>query len=147
MFRNAHRFVASALFIPISTMAIEMTDYVEPDSFYDEAYITGQFRLNSGNQDQTSFDGTALGYYDLTSSTLPFTWNLRLDGQTDFSRGGSKDASTQRGYKLLASTDGNKYFNNTSQLFGYGSLDLGHRRLFGADEDDDPYVKLGAGIG
>jgi len=147
MFRNAHMFVAIALLIPISTMAIEMTDYVKPDSFYDEAYIAGQFRLNSGNQDQTSFDGTALGYYDLTSSTLPFTWNLRLDGQTDFSRGENEGASTQRGYKLLASTDGNKYFNNTSELFGYGSLDLGHRRLFGADEDDDPYVKLGAGIG
>ncbi len=145
MFRNALMFIV--LFIPISTMAIEMTDYVRPDSFYDEAYITGQFRLSSGNQDQTSFDGTALGYYDLTSSTLPFTWNLRLDGQTDFSRGENEGASTQKGYKLLASTDGNKYFNNTSQLFGYGSLDLGLRRLFGADEDDDPYIKLGGGIG
>ncbi|MEN8219451.1 MAG: hypothetical protein ABFS56_24475 [Pseudomonadota bacterium] len=147
MFRNALMIVAIALFIPISTMAIEITDYRKPDSFYDEAYIAGQFRLNSGNQEQTSFDGTALGYYDLTSSTSPFTWNLRLDGQTNFSRGENKGASTERGYKLLASTNGNKYFNNTGQLFGYGSLDLGHRRLFGADEDDDPYIKLGAGIG
>jgi hypothetical protein len=59
MFRNTLIFAATALVIPVTTMAIEMTDYVSPDSFYDEAYLTGQFRINSGNQDQTSFDGTA----------------------------------------------------------------------------------------
>jgi hypothetical protein len=88
-----------------------------------------------------------LGYYDLTSSTLPFTWNLRLDGQTDFSRAGNKGASTETGYKVLFSTDGNKYFNKNSKLFGFGSLDLGQRRLFGADSDDDPFAKIGAGVG
>jgi hypothetical protein len=147
VFRKPYLLAAPAILMPVCTMAIEITDYIEPDSFYDEAYITGRFNLNSGNQDQTSFDGTALGYYDVTYSTLPFTWNLRLDGNIDFSRGQSDGDSTERGYNLFAESDVNKYFNDTSKLFGYGDLDLGYQRRFGADEDDDPYVKVGAGIG
>jgi hypothetical protein len=32
-------------------------------------------------------------------------------------------------------------------MFGYGSLDAGYRKLLGADDADDPYAKLGAGVG
>ncbi|EIJ43873.1 hypothetical protein BegalDRAFT_3047 [Beggiatoa alba B18LD] len=127
--------------------AIELTDYVTPDSFYQQSYLSGSFNLNSGNQDQTSYNGSFSGSYDMTYSTLPFVWDVAVDGRTDFERGGESDASTDKSYDFFASTTADKYFNDNSLLFGFGSADLGYRRLLGADEADDPYAKLGVGVG
>ncbi len=147
MFKTTHLLAASAIFMPMTTLAPEMTDYLQHETTFDEAYLTGRFNLNDGNQEQTSFNGSMLGYYDITYSTLPLTWNFRIDGSTDFSRGGNDGESTETGYDITASTDAKKYFGNTRGLFVYGSLDLGYRQLFAADQADDPYTKLGTGVG
>ncbi|ALG67999.1 DUF481 domain-containing protein [Beggiatoa leptomitoformis] len=142
------RMTTVALLISSSVAsAIELTDYVSPDSFFQQSYLSGSFNLNSGNQDQTSYNGTFAGSYDMTYSTLPFVWNVAADARTDFSRGKESDASTEKGYDVFASTTADKYFNNNSLLFGFGSADLGYRRLFGSDEADDPFAKLGVGVG
>ena len=137
-----------AMILPITVAAVEMTDYIDPNSFYDEAYVTGQFSLDSGNQDQTSYQGTAFGEYDITYSTLPFTWNIDVDGQMDLSKGKDEGSNTQRGYDFFVAGDASNYFfPQVNQLFGFGSVELGYRRLFGSDEDDDPFLKLGGGLG
>lgn len=146
MVRKVNLFVM-AMMMPISALGIEITDYVDPESFYEEARVDATFNLKSGNQDQTSFNGNASGFYEVNYSTLPFTWSIDLEGNLDLDRGSADEDSTEKGYDFLTSGNFDKYFNNTSDLLGYGSLELGYRRPFGADEDDDPYVKLGAGVG
>jgi hypothetical protein len=142
--------------MPVSVAAIEITDYVDPNSFYDEAYLTGRFSLNSGNQDRTSYDGSASGYYDVTQSTLPFSWNIRGEGNLNFSQSGIKKSTsdddklddTEKYYDFSVASYANKYLTpQTNELFAYGSLDLGYRRQQGLDDDDDPYLKLGGGVG
>jgi hypothetical protein len=133
--------------LPLSVTAIELTDYSDPDSFYDEAKVTANFNLNSGNQDQTSFDANAIGEYDLIYSTLPLTWGMEFDGKLDISRGSADNSSTQKGYDFFWSGDVNKYFNPSNDFLGYGAIDLGYRRSKGAGEADDPYAKLGGGVG
>lgn len=133
--------------VPATALAIELTDYTTVDSFYDEAYVTGRFNLKSGNQDQTSFDGSALGYYDYAYSTLPRVLNFRFDGKLDFKRGSSEGASTEEGYNLLTSTSLDNYFNSNDKLFWFGSGELGYRKSVGVDDADDPYVKVGGGVG
>lgn len=135
-----------AIVMPVSVGAIELTDYTDPESVSEESYLTGRLSLNSGNQDQTSFDGTALGYYETSHSTRPFVWNLKSNGQIDLHRGQNEGDSNQRGYEVGVQSDANRYFHN-SNLLSFGSLDLGQRRLFGNDSDDDPYAKVGVGIG
>ena len=155
MLKIAHLLVILLIVMPMTTIALEMSDYIQPDSTFDEAYFTGRFNLNNGNQEQTSFNGTMLGYYDLTYSTLPFTWNVRMDGVTDFKRGSNATDSTQKSYDLTASTNINKYFGSTRGIFAYSAVDVGYRKLL-ADDNDDPdnnvanepyYAKIGAGMG
>jgi hypothetical protein len=138
---------ASALITPLSVYAIELTDYTTVDSFYQQAFVTGQFNLKSGNQPQTSYNGNLLGNYDVTYSTLPFVWNITSSGALAFNRGQDKDSSTEKGYNLIMHGDADKYFSTDSLLLGYGSFDLGYRKLEGIDDADDPFVKVGGGAG
>jgi hypothetical protein len=133
--------------IPTATLAIELTDYTTVDSFYDEAYVTGRFNLRSGNQDQTSFDGSTFGYYDSVYSTLPRVLSFRFDGALDFKRGSASGDSTEEGYNLLTSGSIDNYFNETDKLFWFGSGKLGYHKDISEDDADDPYAKVGGGIG
>jgi hypothetical protein len=146
MLQKAGFFFIGSL-IPLSATAIELTDYIDPDSFYDDAFVTGQFNLNAGNQDQTSFNANALAEYEATHSTLPFTWNVKFDGNFDVVRGPQEGDSTDKGYDLFFNGNADKYFNPNNNFLGYGSLEMGYRRSKGADEADDPYTKIGAGVG
>jgi hypothetical protein len=139
--------VASALMTPLSVCAIELTDYTTVDSFYQQAFITGQFNLKSGNQPKTSYNGNLLGNYDVTYSTLPFVWGISSSGSLAFDRGQDEGSSTKKGYNLIMHGDADKYFNADSLLFGYGSFDLGYRKLEGKSDADDPFVKVGGGAG
>ncbi len=127
--------------------AVQFTDYVKPDTFYQQSYLEGTFNLNSGNQDQTSYSGSFAGDYTMRYNTLPFVWNADVEGVVAFNRDGTEGASTDKGYDFLASTSADKYFNNQGLFFGFGSADLGYRRIMGADDSDDPYFKLGLGAG
>lgn len=148
------------MIVPVSVAAIEITDYTNPESFYDEAYLTGRFSLNSGNQDRTSYDGSASGYYDVTQSTAPFAWNIRGEGNLNLSQSGIKKSAdnddddiinlddTEKYYNFSVASYANKYLSpEENELFVYGSFDMGYRRQQGLDNDDDPYLKLGGGVG
>lgn len=148
MFRKLNPLLlVTTLLMPISTWAIELTDYTTVDSFYQEAFVNSQFNLRSGNQDQTSIDGNATGNYDITYSTLPFVWGIRGDGKLDINRGKNEGASTEKGYDFLLHGNADKYFNPEGLLLGYGSFDLGYRKPMGGDDADDPFAKIGGGVG
>ncbi|MDM8564595.1 hypothetical protein QUF74_02985 [Candidatus Halobeggiatoa sp. HSG11] len=133
------------LTIPVAIEAIEFSDYKNPDSFYDEAYIKGDFDLSSGNEAQTSFRGNASGKYETHYRTLPFVWNFDFNGKVYIKREGTEGSSTEKNHDSTINTDVNKYFTNTNFL-RYGSIDLGYRKLL-AKETDDPYAKMGVGVG
>lgn len=148
MFRKLNPLLlVTTLLMPISTWAIELTDYTTVDSFYQEAFVNSQFNLRSGNQDQTSIDGNATGNYDITYSTLPFVWGIRGDGKLDINRGKNEGSSTEKGYDFLLHGNADKYFNPEGLLLGYGSFDLGYRKPMGVDDADDPFAKIGGGVG
>jgi len=143
MFRKLNPLLlVTTLLMPISTWAIELTDYTTVDSFYQEAFVNSQFNLRSGNQDQTSIDGNATGNYDITYSTLPFVWGIRGDGKLDINRGKNEGSSTEKGYDFLLHGNADKYFNPEGLLLGYGSFDLGYRKPMGVDDADDPFAKM-----
>lgn len=146
---------------PISIWAISLTDYTNPDTFYQEAYVSGSFNFQNRGDNrlpdtectgdeceggQASYQGTALANYETQYSTLPFSWSLQLDGTLDVERSAEKDADGESGYEIFARTAADKYLRDT-RVFGYGSLDAGYRKLLGADDADDPYAKVGAGVG
>jgi len=146
MFRKVST-LALTMAVPLSTCAIELTDYTNPDSFFQQAFVTGQFNMKSGNQDQTSFNGNALGDYEINYSTLPFVWGVIGDGRLEVNRGKEEDSSTEKSYDFFVRGAADKYIDPNGLLLGYGAMELGYRKAMGANSADDPFVKLGGGIG
>lgn len=142
-------FAASLLLITSSANAIEMTDYKLVDSFYDESYIGLNFDLKNGNQDQTSYNGTFIGDYNARFNSLPASWNFNANGKANLSKGPNDSDSSENSYQLNASGYYDKYLQNYGydKLFVYGSTEAGFRKLIGVDDADDPFLKVGAGLG
>ena len=127
--------------------AIEMTDYKVVDSLYQNAYINGKLNVDSGNQEQTSYNLHLNANAEIVKSTLPYSWDLRFDGNSDFSKGPNKDDKSLNGYNTTAVGHFDKYLNNDDQFFVYGSGDLGYKKNSALDDADDPFVKIGSGVG
>ena len=157
--------VCVMIFPVLTASAISLTDYTNPESFYQEAYVSGAFNLQSrgdnrlsesgectdGTDDtcqsgQTSYSGSLLANYNTQYSTLPFTWDLQIDGTLDLQRSAEKDADDEQGYDVFARTTADKYYHDT-RVFGFGAFETGYRKLLGADDPDDPYAKVGIGAG
>jgi hypothetical protein len=141
-----------------SAMALDMTDYKPTDSFFDEAYVNAQFALEDGNQDQTSYNGVFGGNYQARKFTLPYAWNIRANAEADISRGEDANSSTESNYEVTVDGNFDKYFSNTEDFFYYGSAELAYAdKYLKVDENnasistmvdaENPYVKVGAGIG
>lgn len=79
-------------------------------------------------------------------STLPFSWTFEVDGTFNVERSAQKDADSEEGYEIFARTNADRYYQDT-KFFGYGSGDFGYRKAIGADDADDPYAKIGIGVG
>jgi len=137
------------LAIPFSASAIQLTDYTFPDTFYQEAYATGRFNLNSGNQPQTSYNGGVQLDYNVDYNTLPQTFHFDVKGALDFEKDTQetpgKDDSREW-YNVDAKTNFDQYYKDTNFL-GYGSVNFGYRKQRGQDDADDPYIKFGIGAG
>ena len=127
--------------------AIEMTDYKVVDSLYQDAYINGKLNVNSGNQEQTSYDLHLNANAEIVKSTRPYSWDFRIEGNSDFSQGPNDADESLDSYDTTASTHFDKYINDDEKFFVYGSGDLGYRKGATADDADDPFVKVGAGAG
>jgi hypothetical protein len=129
---------------------LDMTDYKITDTFFDEAYVNGQFSLTSPADDtkDTSYNGHVNSYYKLRNMTLDYAQDFRIDGNYDIVKSDNKDSSSDDSYDFLATGHADKYLLNVDQNFLlYGSGTLGYRKTLGADEADDPYAEIGAGAG
>lgn len=134
------------LIFPNYLQAINLTDYTPPTSSSKDAYLTGAFSLDDGNQPQTSYSGLASGYYVNRYYSVPYSWRLRFDGRLDLERGSEEDAESKDGYDFLAHGELDRYFRDTDYLY-FGSIDLGYREQLNLDSADDPYAEIGAGVG
>ncbi len=130
-----------------SVNAIEMTDYKVVDSFYQDSYLNGNLNIDSGNQDQTSYNLHLNANAEVVKSTLPYSFDLKFDGNSDFSQGPNDTDDSVDSYDTTATGHFDKYINNDNKFFLYGSGDLGYRKGADADDADDPFVKVGAGAG
>ncbi len=131
---------------PAIASAISLRDYTIPESYSREAYVKGAFNLKDGNQEQASYDGFLMGWYDMRYSSIPFEWALRADARYDVERGENKDNRSDYGYDFFASTYCDKYLGD-SKFLSFGSLDAGYRRITGAESADEPFVEIGVGVG
>jgi hypothetical protein len=138
---------AALLMMAANVNAIEMTDYKLADSFYDESYVGLTFDLKDGNQEQTSYNGTFTGDYAAKRNSIPYAWDFSMNGNANVSRGADKDDEAEENYQLNASGNFDKYVEGYEKFFIYGSGDAGYRKTPGADTTDDPYFKVGAGVG
>ncbi len=128
---------------------LSMLDYKVTDSFFDEAYVNGQFALTSPSNDvnQTSYNGSVSSYYKLRNMTLNYGQDFRIDGNYNVNKSNVAGTSSQESYNILASGHVDKYLLNIDQNFlVYGSGTVGYRKLAGQSADD-PYTSVGVGIG
>jgi len=130
-----------------TTYAIEMTDYKVDDNYYENAYLNGQLNVDSGNQDQTSYNLHLNANAEVVKSTLPYSWDLRFNGNSDFSQGKNSDDESVDSYDTKATGHVDKYLQNNDKFFVYGSGELGYQKGSEADNADDPFVKVGTGAG
>ncbi|MBF0203592.1 MAG: hypothetical protein HQK67_04570 [Desulfamplus sp.] len=132
--------------LPVSALAIELTDYLDPNYQYQDAELGVSFNMNDGNQDQVSYNGMISAMYEMEYSTLPLKWDVSLNGVTDFSRGGNENDDSRKNIIIDGDTTVKKYLGDYTGPFVYGGLDLGIRDLEGS-KDNDPYAKIYAGLG
>jgi len=130
-----------------SASAIEMTDYQVIDNFYENAYLNGKLNVDSGNQDQTSYDLHLNANAKVVKSTLPYSWDLRFNGNSDFSQGKNNDDKSVDSYDTTAIGHVDKYINNDDKFFVYGGGELGYQKGAAADQADDPFAKVSTGAG
>ena len=133
-----------AAVLPNTTWAeVTLFDYEEASSAYEDAYVSGRFNMNSGNQDQTSYDLNVNADYERVFSTpdRDVSFGGNLQGFSE--RGGTEGDNAKENYLGNAAASMNRYFIPGSQgTFWYSDAEVGIKK--GAD---DPRLKVGAGLG
>jgi len=138
--------IVSALLVEsVSALCIE--DYKVIEGTYQDAYLNGKLNIKSGNQDKTSFNTHVDAKSRYIYNTAPFSWQINGVVAGDWSRGGSENDPILRQYNATAESRFDRYIYNDDTWFYYGSADLGYRKQSTASSADDPYVKVGAGVG
>ncbi len=135
--------------VPTDLKGLSMTDYKVTDTFFDEAYVNGQFALTSPANDQndTSYNGSVNANYKLRNMTIDYAQDLRVDGNYNISKSSDKESDSEDSYNILASGHVDKYLLDVNPNFLlYGSGTVGYRKLIGQDADD-PYLSAGVGVG
>ncbi|ASJ72705.1 hypothetical protein [Granulosicoccus antarcticus] len=131
--------------ISSSVFALELTDYTEPDTEFDEAYIDFNANANDGNQDQTSYDALLNGFYNHQESTKDRVLNYRFGANYDASRGPSDDDRTRDDYGASLGVSSDNYFSETQdKLFWFGAADYAFQD---SAEDDSAGFSVGIGYG
>ncbi|PID48157.1 MAG: hypothetical protein CR967_01330 [Proteobacteria bacterium] len=138
---------SSLLFAGGSIDSIDLKDYKVVEGTYSKAYLNGGLTIEGGNQDQTSYTGYLGANTNSLYTSKSYSWSLNGLARADFSRGDKKGDSTKKSYGAKLGTTFDKYLFDDDTFFGYGSADLGYRKLAMSDDADDPYFKIGAGVG
>ena len=120
-----------------------ITDYKEATSAYEDAYISGNFNTNDGNQDQASYNlDLTLDYEKVFSSP---NRNTKIDflGTGSSSKGGNDGDKSSSTYQALGAATVDNYFTpNSNAAFWYGKGEVGVQK-----DQEDPFTKATAGIG
>lgn len=122
---------------------ISLLDYDQATSAYEDAYINGQFNLNSGNQDQDSYNLDLQLDYERVFTSADRNTKIDFSGETARSRGPNDGDKTVYSYQALGSVTSDQYFQADSNGgFWYGKGEIGARK-----DMDDPFTKLTLGLG
>ena len=125
--------------------AIELTDFRDPNTAYDEAYVDLSANANSGNQDQTSYNLFLDSFYNKRTSTDRKVWGLNIDGNALASRGPTEgdDSVSDYGFNVRGNAD--VYFSEQNdKLFYFGAGSYGYQD---SAIDDNIGVTVGLGYG
>ena len=121
------RWIAGALSLlliaPASIAAIELTDYIDPDIYWQDAEISAMLTVRDGNREQTSYDAYGEVDWELEYSTLPMKWRAAANGTLDFNRGPDEDDDTEENVTFDAWSDAKLYQTEAGNgLFEFGDL-------------------------
>ncbi len=141
--------VATALtsIFAMGANALEVEEYKIIEGTYQDAYLNGSLTVEGGNQDQTSFSSHVDATGRMIQNSAPFSWQANGIISGDWSRGANDGDDTLKQYNSSATTRFDKYLYNDDTWFYYGSGDFGYRKQVTASSADDPFFKLGAGMG
>ncbi|ASJ76579.1 DUF481 domain-containing protein [Granulosicoccus antarcticus] len=125
--------------------AIELTDFRDPNTSFDEAYVDFNANANSGNQDQTSYDAFLNAFYTQRTSTERKVWGFGVDGNADASRGPNSEDSSNSDFGFSAQVNSDVYFSDRNdKLFYFGEGSYAHQD---SAIDDNIGVTVGLGYG
>lgn len=120
-----------------------LLSYQEATSAYEDAFITGNFNLDSGNQDQTSFDLDLELDYEKVFSSPDRNTKLDFSGSGSRSRGKNKGDNDTSTYQALGSATVDNYFQPGSKgAFWFGKGEVGVKK-----GQEDPFSKATVGVG
>jgi hypothetical protein len=136
--------VAFSTLVSLPAMAEpSLFDYQEATSSYEDAYISGNFNVGSGNQGQTDYDLDLSLDYEKVFSSPDRNTKLDFTGSGSRSRGKNDGDKTTSDFQLLGSATTDNYFQPGSKSsFWYGKGEVGAKK-----DQDKPFTKLTVGIG
>ena len=120
-----------------------ITDYQQATSAYEDAYISGNYNANSGNQGQSSYDlNLSLDYEKVFSSPNRNT-KLDFNGTGSSSKGSTAGDQSTNTYQALGSATVDNYFRPGSKAgFWYGKGEVGVQK-----GQESPFTKATVGLG
>lgn len=120
-----------------------ITDYEQATSSYDDAFITGNFNANDGNQEQASFNlDLGLDYEKVFSSPKRET-SIDFAGSGSVSRGSARGEDSTNTFQALGSVTVDNYFKpNSKGAFWFGKGVVGLTR-----GQESPFTSATAGLG
>ena len=122
---------------------VTLFDYTEATSAYEDAYINGQFNVQDGNQDQSSYNLDLDVEYDRVFSSPDQNTKIEFDGETSRERGPNEGDKTDSYYQATGAVTSDQYFQPGSNAgFWYGEGEVGIQK-----DMEDPYTKLTLGVG
>ncbi len=142
--------IALLLAGPWSAVAIELTDYIDPDIYYQDAELSAMLSVRDGNRDQTSYNGYGEVDWELEYSTLPMKWRAAAVGTFDFQRGANDDDDSEENTTFDAWSDAKLYQTEAGNgLFYFGRVEYGYRNIEAQDlpENNRAEALVGAGYG
>ena len=125
--------------------AIELTDFRDPNTAFDEAYIDFSANANSGNQDQASYSSLLDGFYTKRNSSERQVWGFGFDANSIASRGPNQDDESVSDFGFSARVNTDVYFSPVREkLFYFGAGSFAHQD---SAVDDNIGVTVGLGYG
>lgn len=138
--------VFAALTLPAaSVQALELTDFTDPNTEYDEAYVNFNASANDGNQDQASYNALLSAFYNRQQSTDQRVFNFNTNGAYTANRGQNEGDKTVDDLRFALGASADTYLGDANdEMFWFGSGDYAYQE---SAEDDRVGFTVGVGYG